>query len=270
MDNHDKYFKNFYPKFYQVYKPEDAVSDLFKSKIHKILDNICEKNGFKRYKTIDAQETNNNNNNNFVLLSHRTHQYPFPPKQNSCGFISLDLGKEGGHWGAWVYIKEGTGNKIYVWDSMMKGGKYHYSWNTLLKMLFKGAVVMPAQCAMCTRLKGIRLKSNTRQPTGGFVSGEQNMINTAIKKNVPLSPNNYKRITGYESQHHYCFAEALMFLEDVITNKKHDVCLGPRGSLIRIKKYIYDKLTALYPRKNFTDFMKIYNPETKRINTIKV
>ena len=153
---------------------------------------------------------------------------------------------------------------------MMKGGKYHYNWNKLLKILFTGATVMPAQCATCTRLKGIRLKSNTRQPTGGFVAGEQTMIDTAIKKNAPLSPTNYERITGYESQHHFCFAEALMFLEDVITNKKHDKCLGPRDSLIRIKTYIYDKLTALYPQRNFANFMKIYNPTTKRINTIKV
>lgn len=265
MDNHDRYFKNFYPTFYQVYKPEDAVSYIFKSNIDKILGKICKEEEFKRYNTIDAKE---NNSGGFIVKTKT--KYKFPPKQNSCGFISLDLGKEGGHWGAWVYIKERAGNKIYVWDSMMKGRKYHYSWDILLKMLFEGAAVMPAQCATCTRLKGIRIKSNTRQPTGGFVAGEQKMIDTAIEKNAPLSPTNYKRITGYESQHHYCFAEALMFLEDVMTQTKHDKCLGPRDSLIRIKKYMHGKLTALYPRTNFTNFMKIYNPKTKRINTIKV
>ena len=151
---------------------------------------------------------------------------------------------------------------------MMKNGKYHYKWNELLGKVFEDARVERAQCTSCTRLKGIRIKSNTRQPTGGFVDGEQNMIDTAIKNNAPLSNTNYKRIMGYESQHHYCFAEALMFLEDVITNEKHDKCLGPRESLIRVKKYIYKKLTALYPRRKFTNFMKIYNPDTKRINTI--
>lgn len=258
MDNHDKYFYKFYPNFYQVYKPEDAVSGLFKSKIDDILDIICSENGFKRYNTIDAKEKNDGG---FIVKT----KYTFPPKQNSCGFISLDLGNEGGHWGAWVYV---GGQTIYTWDSMMKGGKYHYKWNELLGKVFEDARVERAQCTSCTRLKGIRIKSNTRQPTGGFVAGEQNMIDTAIKNNALLSPTNYERITGYESQHHYCFAEALMFLEDVMTQKKHDKCLGPRESLIRIKKYMHGKLTTMYPRRNFTNFMKIYNPETRRINTI--
>ena len=264
MDNDDKYFKEFYPNFFTVYKPEQAVSDLFKKESGTILKKLAKQYRFTPYDTIDADTIDGG------IISKST-KMVFPPPRDSCGLISLKLGNDGGgggHWAAWVYLQ---GNKhLHLYDSMMNSGSSNFvdTFKKILRNTFPGATVSQAPCTSCSRLKGVRIKSETRQPTGGFVYGESEIILDAIRIKDFLSATNYERITGYKSQHQYCFAEAMMFLEDVMSGNVKRRCSTPRVALEQIKKYIVEKLKPLYPKRNFDDFLKIYNPATKRINSI--
>ena len=261
----DKYYQNHYPNYFKVYHPEQKISDLFQNNISTFLGDIAKKYGFKKYNTIIAQSVENN----FHISSHED---PYQiPTTKSCGLISLALEGEAmgsGHWAAWVYFP--SLKHLYLYDSMMNSGTSNFVTNfkRILKILFPGATVSTAPCARCKILSRVRIKSESRQPTGGFVANESSIIRKAIETDTPLSIVNYKRLTGYYAQHHYCFAEALMFLEDAMKENVSRRCKNPRDALIQVKSYMYTKLHNKYPNRNFSTFMKVYNPNTNRINNV--
>lgn len=270
MDEHDQYWKTYYPEFFKVYRPEQGVSNAFKRNINKILYNISRQYGFVSYGTVDAYTTHNWN----VRLAQgvTTRGLPFPPEQNSCGLISLELHPSvgGGHWGAWVYFP--SSRYLYLYDSMMvSGGKSNFqdSFKQVLRLVFNNPIISSATCATCKELRGIRLKSESRQPTGGFISNENVIMNNAIQSQQPLNKTNYNRLLGYRAQHQYCFAEAVMFLEDVmkgITNRR--ACRTGRDALIQVKRFIYNKLKNISPTSVSENFLRIYNYKTGRANKI--
>lgn len=263
MDETDKFFKKFYPTFYDVYQPEQNVSNAFKKNIPRILKEMCEKYGFKNYGVIDAYQ---NTSNAIHLAKTPRMKRAFPPPQRCAGLISLEMNPKvgGGHWAAWVYF---PGRRhIFVYDSMMKKGKSNFldNFKQVLRKYFDNPTISPAPCASCGELKGIRLVSESRQPTGGFVSGEEKLV----KAGKELSASDYQRVLGYRSQHQYCFGEALLFLEDVMRgNTSRRACPTGKLALIQVKKFIYNKLTSLGQRVD-PNFLKIYNPETRNSNKI--
>lgn len=262
MDETDKFFNKFYPKFYEVYKPEQNVSNAFKRSIPHTLEEMCADHGFKNYGVIDAYQ----DTNNAIHLTKTHGKKVFPPPQKSAGLISLEMNPEvgGGHWAAWVYFP--LRKHIYLYDSMMTKGKSNFfdNFKEVLRKYFNNPVISSAPCASCKELKGIRLVRESRQPTGGFVTGEADLVNAGEE----LSATDYQRILGYRSQHQYCFGEALMFLEDVMNGtKSRRACPTGKLALIQVKKFIYNKLNEAGKRVD-PNFLKIYNPETRNSNKI--
>ncbi len=265
LDSQDQYFSRYHPNFYNVYKPEENVTNAFKRYVPKILNNLCRTYGFTNYGVIDAYQ----NKSDAVHLSNKNlRKHVFPPRNKSCGLISLEMNPTvgGGHWAAWVYF---PGQKhIYLYDSMMKGGKstFFSLFREVMRKYFDEPTVSSAPCATCTELKGIRIKSESRQPTGGFVSGEKDIVADSIKRKRELSGTNYNRILGYRSQHQFCYAESLMFIEDVMKgNNTRRACPTGEVALRQVKKFIANKLE---PNSVPNSFRQIYNPKTRRINTI--
>jgi len=75
---------------------------------------------------------------------------------------------------------------------------------------------------------------------------------------------NYKGIdTSYESQHQFCFAESLLFLEEYLKQKRASSCKTTRSSLITIKRYILElakRLKYKVPR----EFKYIWDVEKEK------
>lgn len=245
MDAEDRYFKKFYPNFYSVYKHESPISRLFKERLPLFLSRLPAKS----YGIVDATADGPIN---------KTIGAPFPEDRPSVGMISYTLPEDpGGHWGGWVYLPRKK--MIFLYDSMMNRGKSDFSsiFKKILHQKYPGYRVSLSGC-------GCRPRSMVRQPTGGFVEDDTEIMTRVINAQTPLSPSEYRRIVGYQSQHQYCFAEALLFIEDVLSGRSPRCERGQLPYLIEIKKFIRDKLHDV----NTENFMYVYNPETRRKNKI--
>tara|TARA_R110002074_G_scaffold8841_1_gene35741 strand:- start:9835 stop:10638 length:804 start_codon:yes stop_codon:yes gene_type:complete len=267
MDSHDRYWNKFYPEFFEVYYPEQGVSNSFTINIDTILSTISKKYEFKNYGTVDAKTMTDWS----IQLEPPRRQLPFPPQCKSCGLLSLDLHSSvgGGHWAAWIYLP--TCRYLYVYDSMMITGNSIFmpSFRKILQLLFKNPTISSSVGATCRELKKVRLKSESRQPTGGFIYNEDTIMKSAITEDRLLDYQEYNRLLGYKSQHQYCFAEAVMFLEDVMKGKTNRrACKTGRVALIQIKRFIYDKIKDDYPTNAIANFLQIYNPDTYEIEEI--
>jgi hypothetical protein len=143
-----------------------------------------------------------------------------------------------GHWGSFYYShKDDT---IIVYDP---AGPHNKSFERDLRKYAKRVKTIGCgKCKMTEAAEKIRPGNIIRQPAAG----------------------NYKGIdTSYASQHQFCFAESLMFLEEYIKERKASSCKTTRESLIIVKKYMLE----LAKRINFRvprEFKYIWDPYNKK------
>ena len=292
VDREDLYYRELYREYYNVYKHEKSVSKCFKKNIELLLSNLSRKYNFKRYKTIDALELENSgakfncsNPNLYINITEngRKKNYAYPTT-NSCGLVSLEMDRKGnaaggGHWGAWVYTKDQ--DTFFYYDSTMKQGRtgFRKEWLGILCVLFglkTPQKIRSAHCTLCPLVSRVRRRNENHQPSAGMLpQNMQKVLNNHIAQKNEMPGNIHNTVTSYEMQHQFCFAEALMFLEDVMksVNSKTNYtipksCPTPRGKLIRIKKYIHDKLKQVECPVPLNNFMRIYNPTNRKVNNI--
>tara|TARA_R110002074_G_scaffold105525_1_gene227944 strand:- start:1232 stop:2071 length:840 start_codon:yes stop_codon:yes gene_type:complete len=278
MDEEDTYYQTHHKNFYDTYKHEAPISDRFKRKITTLLKSITQSKGYISYGVTDGVAAKNDDE---IFITSRPKNPP-DMKKRYAGLLSMTLStaqsplsrnkirdatEQGGHWGAWVYTPE---EGVTVWDSM-SGGERRSSTYTLLFMLFVVQIFKYnpdlqfksiVDCQTC-----VRPAYPIRQLTGGFIQPLNGWnLNENIKRNEPIEAPMQNYAMGYNSQHQYCFAEALMFIEDHL-NKKSRECRNSRDSLEVIKKYIYNKLNR---PKEFNNFLYTYNPITRNRNRISM
>lgn len=262
MDKEDVYFSTVYPEFYNVYKHDDKVATKFKDNLPRMLKDLANTFDVVNYGILDAELQTNG----------RIKSFSKPKRLNShrigIGMISLDTAFNSGHWCGWIYIPD---KKLaYIYDSMMVSGNSSFvsHFKKVLHSYFPGIRVSTSPCATCKSVSSIRKKSHSRQPTGGFVNNEAAILQPVLSTGRELNNAAYKRILGYKSQHQYCYAEALMFIEDFLRQTPGS-CKNPRDALIQIKQYIFHKLSTVMNKAiNINKFLYIYNPDTRRRNKI--
>ena len=249
MDEEDTFYHAHHKNFYDTYKHEVPVSDLFKEKIPSLLKYITHPKGYMSYGVTQGFATRTDNQ---VLITSRPKKAP-DMKKRYAGLLAMTI-EEGGHWGAWVYTPE---EGVIVWDSM-SNSEYTYFFKLFIVQIFRNHKDLTIACQTCVR---------PRQPTGGFIPPKNGWnLNENIDRNEPIPSNMHVYAMGYNSQHQYCFAEALMFIEDHL-NKNIRKCKNSRDSLEVIKKYIYNKLNR---PKEYTNFLYTYNPHTRNRNKISM
>lgn len=183
------------------------------------------------------------NGNTPVVTSHKVPVKVPPGYEYAIGLLSQDLGKDGGHYASVVY-NVGT-NQVDVYDSMQTYNKsnHTFAFKKAAKMLF-GA----------TRVTSYNCKCNNRtchQPTGGFLTNQSNLV-------AQQDP---------ESQHHFCYMEALLHLAEQFAGYKNapdyyrpkinEELTNNSIRLFAIKRWIY-ALVHKFPSKRFTGGVKQY------------
>lgn len=205
--------------------------------------------------------------------------------------VGLEFGEFGGHWGGYVY--DVLNNKLNIFESMqsMQGenvsaytktfAEYGKRFFGVKKILIQGPDVSP-------RIRG----NKPRQPTGGFLG-----FFTPSKKKY--NKEELLLIQELNSQHHFCYMEALLFIIEFlmfIENERHLTPLRKFNEteyksnvtthpLYVIKRFLFALVKYLdmldyREQKNYTKFIKNHsdwcsiddanwiNPETtkKQIN----
>ena len=134
-------------------------------------------------------------------------------KRDVIGLVDQVLDGGGGHWGAFYYSRKD--DTFIVYDP---AGPKNKSFKKDLMKYVKNVKIVGCNCKN-DRAEKIRPGNIIRQPAAG----------------------NYKGIdTSYESQHQFCFAESLLFLEEYLKQKRASSCKTTRSSLITIKRYILE------------------------------
>ena len=304
MDSDDTFYRDIMPEFFKTYyRIEDRVSAKFKDKILSSLRTIAKKYNAKSMGVIDLST---DRSDKYHVITNSTVREP-NAGQTYIGLISLSLtefrvpengvftsrnalnaGSTSGHWAGWIF-RDGI---AILYDSMATEAvgegfsSYSASFKSALREVFGDLLVRidtPTACGGCRA-------GSARQPTGGFVLNSQmgNIIEQYTTKNINKQTainmvyglrqtknmngwakydSDFDQEFGYRSQHQYCFAEALMFLEDFLSGKKrNDMCTkNYKNSLMTIKKYIFEKIGK--PRA-LDSFMVVYNPNTNKRNKI--
>jgi hypothetical protein len=134
-------------------------------------------------------------------------------KRDIIGLVDEVFPDGTGHWGSFYYSQKD--DKIIVYDP---AGPKNKSFKKDLMKYVKNVKIVGCNCKN-DRAEKIRPGNIIRQPAAG----------------------NYKGIdTSYESQHQFCFAESLLFLEEYLKQKRASSCKTTRSSLITIKRYILE------------------------------
>jgi len=151
------------------------------------------------------------------------------------GLVDEVLPGGGGHWGSFYYSRKD--DKIIVYDP---AGPKNKSFKKDLMKYVKNVKIVGCNCKN-DRAEKIRPGNIIRQPAAG----------------------NYKGIdTSYASQHQFCFAESLLFLEEYLKQKRASSCKTTRSSLITIKRYILE-LAKRLKYKVPKEFKYIWDPSKK-------
>jgi len=157
-------------------------------------------------------------------------------KRDIIGLVDEVFPDGTGHWGSFYYSQKD--DKIIVYDP---AGPKNKSFKKDLMKYVKNVKIVGCNCKN-DRAEKIRPGNIIRQPAAG----------------------NYKGIdTSYESQHQFCFAESLLFLEEYLKQKRASSCKTTRSSLITIKRYILElakRLKYKVPR----EFKYIWDVEKEK------
>ena len=205
--------------------------------------------------------------------------------KDAVGLISLEFGNDEAHWAAYYYDHTYIDNSkktkgiFVVYDSMQKPmgklswSKHSVKFKNILQRVY-GTKNNPfdvkyAGCRSCAIpitgiAAAIRPARVSRQPSGGFLKDSiQNQLNVAINKNEKPSDNLRKNIGSYKAQHHFCFVEALMFIDHMLTGSIPNSCktgsVNGKKELIEIKTYARNLMNGLGEKTN-DDFNNIYDP----------
>ena len=242
----------------------ENASELLKQKvlhkpgfIEKALQRICDESDYdvKSFGTITVAYNDIQTFRNKRLKFNNNVRY-------YVGLLAIDLGENyGGHYCACVY--DNATQRVILYDSMQVGNASEHSLNfkRIASSLFD---VHMAKVKTHTCKRGIRYSS---QPTGGFISSGANVV----------------AIQDPDSQHHFCYMEALLFiaqhfldLDIVYTNRKRPGLEGLR--LCVIKRFIWGLVHLLgysdtlsegvysYLKQNFR---YIWYNEQLRYNVVK-
>jgi len=131
------------------------------------------------------------------------------------GLVDEVLPGGGGHWGSFYYSRKD--DTIIVYDP---AGPHNKSFEKDLRKYTKRVkTVGCGKCKMTEAAEKIRPGKIIRQPAAGIYKGKD---------------------TSYASQHQFCFAESLLFLEEYIKQREVSSCKTPSESLIIIKNYILE------------------------------
>ena len=157
-------------------------------------------------------------------------------KRDIIGLVDEVFPDGTGHWGSFYYSQKD--DKIIVYDP---AGPKNKSFKKDLMKYVKNVKIVGCNCKN-DRAEKIRPGNIIRQPAAG----------------------NYKGIdTSYASQHQFCFAESLLFLEEYLKQKRASSCKTTRSSLITIKRYILElakRLKYKVPR----EFKYIWDVEKEK------
>ena len=151
------------------------------------------------------------------------------------GLVDEVLPEGGGHWGSFYYSRKD--DKIIVYDP---AGPKNKSFKKDLMKYVKRVDIVGCRCGD-TRAEQLRPGKIIRQPAAGIYEGKD---------------------TSYASQHQFCFAESLLFLEEYLKQREVSSCKTTRESLIIVKKYMLE----LAKRINFRvprEFKYIWDPSKK-------
>jgi hypothetical protein len=132
-------------------------------------------------------------------------------KRDMIGLVDEVFPGGGGHWGSFYYSRKD--DKIIVYDP---AGPKNKSFKKDLTKYVKNVKIVGCDCKN-ERAEKIRPGNIIRQPAAGNYKGKD---------------------TSYESQHQFCFAESLLFLEEYLKQKRATSCKTTRSSLITIKRYM--------------------------------
>ena len=213
----DYYFSKYYPEFYKVYSCNEEVSILFK-------DNI-EKNN-EKFNKVNYDEI-------YVLdsISDIVPEYPDRGKK-ICGMISIDNLDGTGHWVAF----RGNRRQLEMFDSLGTNTCYKDQVTFILKRKF------PQVCGvqLCLHHCG-------PQPMGG----KDRIMKWVLENDKPLPPWEHSIITGYQSQHQFCYLEAFIWL---IGRERRTYTMTPKENL----EWIKSQARFLDPP---SDFFYIYDPD---------
>jgi len=157
-------------------------------------------------------------------------------KRDIIGLVDQVLDGGGGHWGSFYYSQKD--DKIIVYDP---AGPYNQSFKNDLLKYTKHVEIVGCSCGDA-RANKIRPRGMIRQPAAGMFSG----INTS-----------------YASQHQFCFAESLLFLEEYLKQREVSSCKTTRGSLIIVKRYMLE-LAERLKYKVPNEFKYIWEPRNKK------
>nr|QBK85891.1 MAG: hypothetical protein LCMAC101_04860 [Marseillevirus LCMAC101] len=207
-------------------------------------------------------------------------EYNKPPKianldKSKRFFISsvgLELG-DAGHWGGYIYDKDK--NTVSFYDSMQTCGDgklttsyYSFWFEAYLKAVFPSDVTVEMQGSDNVSIDSIR--HTDRQPTGGCVpfimqyarkynygGGDycilwDNIPGVDLEQLPSYSPRlsaGIKSIYDYNSQHHFCFMESLLFIFEILARE----CLGKTFSsdkhpLFQIKRFAWALIHSIPER----------------------
>ena len=225
----------------------------FRVKLVDTIDKEYDKEGLRVFLAIDkaaqgiSNKVKNNmrrllrgiatkNNLDYTILRIGENEKFKKGKRDIIGLVDQVLDGGGGHWGSFYYsIKD---DKIIVYDP---AGPENASFKNDLLKYAKHVEIVGCSCGDA-RANKIRPRGMIRQPAAGMFSG----INTS-----------------YASQHQFCFAESLLFLEEYLKQREASSCKTTRESLIIVKRYMLELADRLkYKVPN--EFKYIWEPRNKK------
>jgi len=128
--------------------------------------------------------------------------------RDAIGLVDEVFEDGGGHWVAFYYIKDE--DHFILYDST--GFERDTSFVNYL-LTFSNRVNSKSKHPMAVRARTIRKGNVIRQP-------------------IPSTD------TSYASQHQFCFAEGLLFLEELLGNREISRCKNEREALLTVKRYM--------------------------------
>ena len=211
LDEEDqKYVNRNLGEFVPIYKAQELIEDKLKNKLPSLLKDLAKKH------KLDS----------VILGIHNKNPRKF--KKDTIGLIEFPT-----HWGSFYYIHDE--NRILVYDSSYGKGVSPY-----FKKYMKsyGGTVTQVGCP-CGSKKLISIRATSIRPAKKIPRQP-----AAWNFSEPDDEPDNRKLTSYASQHQFCYMEALLFLEELLDERKVSKCKNAKESLITIKRYIMEKINV--------------------------
>ena len=158
----------------------------------------------------------NRNNLDYIIVRVPTESLP-KLKRDCIGLMDC-LTEEGGHWCSFYYVH--AEDRFILYDSSFDYDSFEHD-NEFFDYL--------SSYSDNVDFAGIDYKSeNPLVKRAGMIR----------RWNITRQPLSFSSDTCHASQHHFCLAESLMFLEELLGDIPESKCMTPRESLIVAKKYV--------------------------------